>query len=212
MVQLVALTPYSAALVGPGRVLPVGTATRLLALDALRADAEQQVAALVEAARAEADVIREAARKEGHATAAAEIQDRLFEIAEASVSVMARSEERILDLALQIAARIIGTRPRDDVARQIAARSLQLASHSRFIRLRVSPMSVEAVRAQLNEMLPPSLSPSSIEVVGDDRVRDPGCVLETDAGLIDATIESQLAAIRRGLERTLVQRDEAAQP
>jgi type III secretion protein L len=44
---------------------------------------------------------------------------------------------------------------------------------------------------------------SAVEAIGDPRIADPGCVLETDAGLIDATIESQLAAIRRGLERRL---------
>jgi type III secretion protein L len=44
-----------------------------------------------------------------------------------------------------------------------------------------------------------------VEVIGDARITDPGCVLETDAGLIDATVESQLAAIRRGLERSLAQ-------
>jgi flagellar biosynthesis/type III secretory pathway protein FliH len=40
-------------------------------------------------------------------------------------------------------------------------------------------------------------------VIGCPRVAAPGAVLETDTGLIDATVESQLEAIRRALVRRL---------
>jgi type III secretion protein L len=134
----------------------------------------------------------------------------LFEIAEASVAILAQSEERILDLALQIAERIIGAMPSGDIAAQVTKRSLQLVPLSRFVRLRVAPANVTVVREKLDAVLPAALSQSAVEVVGDARIRDAGCVLETDAGLIDATIESQIAAIRRGLERSLSRRTAVA--
>jgi type III secretion protein L len=210
MVQLVELRPEAAALVGPGRVIPAELAMQLVALDRLHQEAEQRAASLVREAQEQADAIRAAAHADGLAAATEEIQDRLFEIAEASLSMVSRSEEGIVDLALQIAQRIIGAMPADDVARRVATRSLQLATHSSSIRLRVAPASVASVRDQLDAILPPALSGSAVEVIGDARITDPGCVLETDAGLIDATIESQIGAIRRGLQRSLARQNPQA--
>jgi type III secretion protein L len=205
MVELVQLKPEAATLVGPGRIVPAELAVRLVELDQLRDETAHRAAALVQAAHDEVEAIRAAARAEGLAAATSEVQDRLFEIAEASLAVIARSEERIVALALQIAERIIGAINDDEVVRRVASRTLQLATHSSFVRLRVAPSAVASVREQLDAILPPSISAAAVEVIGDARITDPGCVLETDAGLIDATVESQLAAIRRGLERSLAQ-------
>jgi type III secretion protein L len=210
MVELVALSRDQPALLGPGAVIPAALGTRLIAVEALHEEATRKAEALVRAAEAEVEAVREAARAEGLAAATEEIQDRLFEIAEASVAILAQSEERILDLALQIAERIIGAMPSGDIAAQVTKRSLQLVPLSRFVRLRVTPANVTVVQEKLDAVLPAALSQSTVEVVGDARIRDAGCVLETDAGLIDATIESQIAAIRRGLERSLSRRTAVA--
>jgi type III secretion protein L len=210
MVELVALSRDQPALLGPGAIVPAALGTRLIAVEALHEEAMRKAEALVRAAEAEVEAVREAARAEGLAAATEEIQDRLFEIAEASVAILAQSEERILDLALQIAERIIGAMPSGDIAAQVTKRSLQLVPLSRFVRLRVAPANVTVVREKLDAVLPAALSQSAVEVVGDARIRDAGCVLETDAGLIDATIESQIAAIRRGLERSLSRRTAVA--
>ncbi|WP_430650099.1 FliH/SctL family protein [Bradyrhizobium liaoningense] len=39
--------------------------------------------------------------------------------------------------------------------------------------------------------------------MSDPRINDAGCILETDAGLVDATIESQLTLIEGGLRKSL---------
>lgn len=208
MVELVDLGAGRAGIAGGGRVLPASSAAPLMMAEALLHKARDEARALVEQARSEAEAVRETARKAGLEAATDEIQDRLFEIAEASVGVIARSEERIIDLALQIAQRIIGALGEQEVAMRVAMRSLKLTGHSSFIRMRVAPGAVEAVRVRLDEVLPTTMPSTAVEVIGDARVRDAGCVLETDAGLIDATIDSQIEAIRRGLHRSLVRAEE----
>ena len=158
---------------------------------------------MVESARNEADAIRAAAREAGMEEASEEIQDRLFAIADASANALARTEERIVDMAVHIARRIIGSFDETEIATRVAKKSLMLSAHSGFIRLRVAPGAVESLRERLDAILPTTMASTSIEVIGDGRVRGGGCIMETDAGLIDATIDSQIAAIERGLHRSL---------
>jgi type III secretion protein L len=203
MVDLVELKSGGVALQGPGRVLPAAESDAMLDAERLLADAQQRAVHTVEAARKEADTIRAAARAAGLEEANEEIQDRLFAIADASANAISRTEERIVDMAVQIARRIIGSFDEAEIAARVAKKSMALSAHSSFIRLRVAPGAVEQLRERLDGILPASMASTSIEVIGDGRVHGGGCIMETDAGLIDATIDSQIAAIERGLHRSL---------
>ncbi|MBL6080036.1 type III secretion system stator protein SctL [Belnapia sp. T18] len=203
MVRLVALDGGGVGLLGPGSILPAATAARLLEAEEVLAAARAEAASVVAAAHAEADALREAARLAGLAAATTEIQDRLFDIAEATASAMARTEGRIIELSLQIAGRVIGEIDPGEVTLRTARQALRLATHSRLARLRVAPGRVDALQAAVDELVGASLHGTDVDVVGDPRLKDGGCILETDAGLVDATVESQLAALARGLKRSL---------
>lgn len=207
MVRLVELSRAGGdpALVGPGRVLKAAEAATLIDIAALREAATREAAALREAAQAEAEAIRAAARAAGLAEATEDIQDRLFEIAEASIGAISRTEGRITDLALQIARRIIGDFDQAELTARTAARALRLAAHSSLVRLRVAPSMVESANARLAEIIGGHLPLAAVQVLADERIRPGGCILETDSGLIDAGIDSQFAAIERGLKRTMAQ-------
>ena len=205
MVELVQLSPGMARALGGARVLPAADLDALVTAARVLEDGRRETAALVTAARGEAEAIRAAAREAGLAAATAQIQDRLVAIAAGSVAAVALNEQRIVDMGLHIAERVIGTIDARDAATSIARKSLKFAGQSALIRLRVAPGVVEALRDRLDAILPAAMLRSAVEVLGDARVGDAGCILETDAGLIDATIESQLAAIERGLRQRLAE-------
>ena len=43
----------------------------------------------------------------------------------------------------------------------------------------------------------------TMDVVEDSRLKGPACILETEAGVADASVETQLAAIEKSLARHL---------
>ena len=225
MVQLVELNGGAPRAAGSGRILKAAEATRLLAIDAIHAAAATEAAATVRAARQEADVlvatareeadalvaaarkeadtIRDRAQREGFAAGEAQIQDLLFDIAGRAADVVESTEARIIDLGLDVARRVIGEIDPSEVTLRTAVRGLGLAARSSFVRLRVAPAAVNAVSERVQAMLPTTAPGLQVEVIGCTRVTHPGAVLETDTGLIDATVESQLDAIRRALTRRL---------
>jgi len=205
VVDLVGLKSGGIGLIGPGRVVPAAQADAVLEAEQILTEARRRAAEMLAGAREETEAIRAAARAAGMEAATEDIQDRLFAIAEASANAIARAEERIIEMGLQIARRIIGSFDEADIAARVAKKSVTLSANSSFVRLRVAPAVTDSLRERLESVLPPTMASVQIEVIGDDRVRGGGCIMETDAGLIDATVESQIAAIERGLRRSLVE-------
>ncbi|WP_076862066.1 FliH/SctL family protein [Bradyrhizobium mercantei] len=203
MVALVRLTSETISVLGPGQILPAASAQALLHAEQLLTQAQRDAEALVEEARMSASRIEAAAREAGLKEAQVTIQQRLAAIAVESLRVMEQNKERIVDLGLQIARRIIDTTAPDETAVQIALRSLRVVGHSPVVRLRVAPSLVETVRGRVDEIVPAVTSRAVVEVISDPRINDAGCILETDAGLVDATIESQLTLIESGLRKSL---------
>ncbi|MES0139413.1 FliH/SctL family protein [Mesorhizobium sp. M0016] len=199
MVVLVQLTPASAGILGPGRILPAASAQAVVDAEQLLMQARHEADALVEAARVSARSIEADAKEAGLASAQATIEARLAAIATDSLRIMAQKEEQIVNMGLQIARRIIETVEPVEAAVQIALRGLKFVGHKSLVRLRVAPSLLEAVRSRLDEILPAPTSRAVVDLIADARVNDAGCIIETDAGLIEATIESQLAAIENCL-------------
>ena len=203
MVALVQLTSGRVSILGPGRVLPAASAQTIVAAEQLLTQARRDADALVDGARETVGMIETAAKEAALIAAQATIEQRLTAIAVASLRIMEENQERIVDMGLQIARRVIDTIAPDDATVQLALHSLRFTGHSSFVRLRVAPAYIETVRRRLNELLLTATSRAVVELVSDSRVKDAGCILETDAGLVDATIESQLAAIEAGLRNNL---------
>ncbi|AJC82194.1 FliH/SctL family protein [Rhizobium etli] len=199
MVALVQLTLGSCGILGPGRILPAERAQALVDAEQMLVQARREADALIDAARLSAQAIEAAAKEAGLVAAQAAIEARLTGIAMNSLRIMAQCEEQIVDMGLQIARRIIETIEPEEATVQIALRGLKFTRHNSLVRLRVAPSLLEAVRDRLAEIIPTATSRAIVDLVADARVTDAGCILETDAGLVDATIESQLAAIENCL-------------
>ena len=156
----------------------------------------------------EADAVLRAAREEGFAQGRAEAE-AMVAGALAAVGEMARAldEERtaLADsavreataLAVEIAARLVraevAARPErvGDVLRGAIRRA---ADRSRLV-ARVSPSDLAACREAAPAILQEMGGIASFEVIDDPRVTPGSCVLETTAGDVDATFESQLARV-----------------
>lgn len=192
--------------IAPGqRVIPADAVAPLIELDEALSKARAEAGRLVEQAKAEAGAVRAQAREDGLAEAKEVIAERLIELAEASTIHLAKMETRVIDLALRIAERVVGELDDREKALLIARRVLSMAQPRGNVRLRVAPAMAAGVAERLSGVLPPNVPDGWAEVVADPNIKDAGCILETDAGLIDATIDSQLSVISRALRRTLAE-------
>ena len=79
----------------------------------------------------------------------------------------------------------------------------------RQVTLKVAPGMTDVVKARLAELRSDYPTIETFDVVEDQRLNGAACVLETEAGVADASIETQLAAIAKSLQRHLTGRANA---
>jgi flagellar biosynthesis/type III secretory pathway protein FliH len=161
------------------------------AADRILADATAQAAEIERRARA-------AGREEGLATAtetiaaASHLRDRL----------LAAAEPELVELAMTIARSVVGSAAERErsVVVETAARALGAAGHRTHVRLRAHPADVEALRTAEPCFSASLAGGKGILLVADGAIARGGVVVETDAGTVDATLDAQLAAVRRVLD------------
>jgi flagellar assembly protein FliH len=175
--------------------------------------AREQGAALIAVAREQAEAIAQAAREqgfeagyvEGMARAEAAVADRLT-LAEQLVArtrdareeALASCERDLVELSFEIAEKIVRQRVAADPATTVGV--LEHALRKAFVRdgltVLCHPDDLERLSASSDLLQARVGSLNGLSLIGDRRISPGGVVVRTDAGDIDATIESQLERLR----------------
>jgi flagellar biosynthesis/type III secretory pathway protein FliH len=197
-----------------GRVLKAGQGAearprrRLSAAEWMGAE---QAEALVASAEAEAEAVRQAAaqdraaareegRAEGLRAASGQVAERLAELAEAQERWLARAEREALDLAVEMARRIVDRELRSDpaAAGHGALLALRAAGRRRALRVRLHPDTVAELRRRA-PALAQATAGASLELAGDPALQPGDVVVESEAGVVDGRIATRLEAFRAAL-------------
>jgi len=174
----------------------------------VRSAAEIIAAAEADAARIreEAKVAFEAEKRRGYEKG---LDDGKMEIAmlkldqvESSVAFMENVEEKMAEIvmkALKTCVTEIGDR---EMVVQIVRKTMNAVIRTqKHVTLKVAADMVETVRARVSELTTVFPTVETFDVVEDPRLKGAACVLETEAGVADASVETQLAAIKKSLRK-----------
>ncbi|MDR3117744.1 MAG: type III secretion system stator protein SctL [Puniceicoccales bacterium] len=147
-------------------------------------------------------------KKEGYDVGLAEgkreMAMQMMEITGKNVQSFAAYSDFVLNMVMRAMRRVIGEIPNTELVHRIISNSLHLLRGQRQAVLRVNPEQASAARASIAELTKESdLLQTMVEVVADGRLEKNACLIETEVGVMDASLEVQLEAIRKVLEKTL---------
>jgi flagellar biosynthesis/type III secretory pathway protein FliH len=168
------------------------------------AAAEARAAAIVAGAEAERAAAIARAEEEGRRAGLARAGAALVAAAAARERRLAAVEREVAAIALDVAGRLLGRElsARADAVVDLATRALAAARERRDVTLRVNPADARAVRAA-DARLGAILARAPLAVREDAALAPGDVVVETDAGQIDARVETQLAELWRAIEEEL---------
>ena len=106
-------------------------------------------------------------------------------------TILADTEPQILRLTAAAARRVVGgmVEQHPELVQEAVSRALALIGDQEVLRLRVHPESLQVVSARFGP------EEQGWEVQGDEGLALGGCIIDTAAGLIDASIEGQTAEL-----------------
>ncbi|SFF95859.1 flagellar assembly protein FliH [Desulfotomaculum arcticum] len=163
----------------------------IIKTDATKQGYEQGHKSALDAAAAEAQVIREQAKKV------------LVQAERARVDQINLLKDEILDLSIEIAEKLVNRHLelQPNAVLDIAREAIQLVGNRQYVVLWVHPDEL-AVCTNNRDNLMAALSPKAkLQIVTDETIKKGGCIVETDFGKVDATVSARwenLLAVLKG--------------
>lgn len=166
---------------------------------------------LISRAQEEAISIKEIAAKEGHKMGIEAAKEDIIALKTAieefftyKDAVYKEVSSGILDISIEIAKKIINTEleTNEQVLLNIINNVLvnNTKGENRVI-VKVMPDDVNRVKDNIPELLSNTQFEAKIIVIADDSIKLGGAIVETNNGIIDATIETQLEIIEEALKK-----------
>ncbi|HKE93840.1 MAG TPA: type III secretion system stator protein SctL, partial [Povalibacter sp.] len=146
--------------------------------------------------------VSEETRLEAHAEFAASIVATTARIEAAFVGL----EGRIVNTVMNAVQQILGELDDRALLQRIIRRALAQARSQKSLRLRVSTEQYEVANAVIGEILHDFPEVEFVDVVGEPSRRRGTCILDSEFGSIDASLDIQVASLRRGLADAFVGR------
>jgi len=190
------------ALQSDRRLVKATDAATVRTADEIIAAAEAEASRMREAAKAAFEDEKRRGYEKGLQDGKMEIAMQKLDQVDSSVSFMEGVEHKMADVvmkALKSCVMEIGDR---EMVVNIVRKTLNAVIRTqRHVTLKVAPDMVETVRARVSELTTAFPTIETFDVVEDSRLKGAACILETEAGVADASVETQLAAIENSLKK-----------
>ena len=168
---------------------------------------------ILAAAEAEAARIREEAKsafaeekkrgyEKGLADGKMEIAMQKLDLVDSSVKFMESVEGKMADIVMKALKSCVVEIGDSEMVVQIVRKTMKAVIRTqRQVTVKVAPEMVDSVKARVDALRAEYPTIETLDVVEDPRLKGPACILETEAGVADASVDTQLAAIERSLKR-----------
>ena len=164
--------------------------------------AETEAARIQEDAKAAFESEKKRGYQEGLQAGKMEIAMQKLELVDQSVAFMESVEQKMADVvmkALRLCVEEIGDK---EMVVNIVRKTMKAVIRTqRKATLKVAPEMVQVVKDRVAALRTDYPTVETFDVVEDQRLKGPACILETEAGVADASVETQFAAIERSLKR-----------
>ena len=195
-------------LVKVSEIATVGTAVEIVAA------AETEAARIREEAKAAYESEKRRGYDEGIQAGKLETAMRKLEQIDQSVAFMESVERKMADVVMKALRSCVEEIGDEEMVVNIVRKTMKAVIRTqRQVTLKVAPEAVGAIKERIEKLRVDYPTVDSFDVVEDPRLKGPACILETEAGVADASVETQLAAIERSLKRHISrERSEAPKP
>ena len=170
-------------------------------------------AEIIAAAEADAARIREEAKvafedekkrgyEKGLQDGKMEIAMQKLDLVDQSVEFMASVEGKMAEVVMKaLKSCVVEIGDKEMVVNIVRKTMGAVIRTQRHVTLKVAPEMVGVVKERVAALRSDYPTVENFDVVEDPRLKGPACILETEAGVADASVETQLAAIEQSFAR-----------
>lgn len=199
------LTPRAlAGRIDPGvRVLRAADQAAWADADALLAQAREQADAIVGGAQAAFDAESQRGYEEGRESALLDQAEKMIETVGRTVEYFAGVENEMVELVMAAVRKVVDGFDDREKVMVVVRNALAVVRNQKQMTLRLNPSEVDTVREQINDLLAAYPGVGYLDILADGRLARGACILESEIGMVEASLEGQIQALRQAFQRTL---------
>lgn len=182
-------------------VLKAADVAILLEAQAVLNAAHEQAGRIARDAEAVYEERREQGYLDGKAEGKLEHAEKMLETVMSSVEFIENIEDKLVNVVSQATRKIIGDLDDNERIVRIVRTALTTVRNHQHVTIRVAPGDADAVGKALSGLLPTTSGRSSfLDLIPDARLERGSCLLESELGVVDASLETQLKALENAFQ------------
>ncbi|MBI1247958.1 HrpE/YscL family type III secretion apparatus protein [bacterium] len=190
-------------LVPDRKVIPAGEYQAYLDAEAIIAEAKNQAEQIIADAHEEFEAQKKEGFEEGLMEAKLEMAEKMVDSVAKSVDYFQGLEAKLTDLVVKALKKVVGEMDQRERIVAVVRNALAVARNEQKVMVRVCPDEVPFLQESLTEIMRAYPTINFIDIVPDGRLNPGGCILETDIGIVDASVDVQLKVIEKSLSKYL---------
>lgn len=129
--------------------------------------------------------------------------EKIMETVLSSVEFIENIENTLVDIVHESIVKVIGELDENERIVRIVCTALQHVRNQQQIIIRVAPQDEKYVRSALSAMLTQRQGSGYIDIQADPRLQQGSCILESELGVIDASLDTQLKALENAFKNKI---------
>lgn len=171
--------------------------------EALLAAAQVQADALTARSKAAFEEEQRRGYADGQAQAQMEQSEKMIETVSRTIDYFAKVESDMVALVMGAVRKIIDGYDDHERVLMVVRNALSVVRNQKHMTLRLPPNQVESVRARVNDLLATYPGVGYLDIVADARLKEDSCILESEIGIVEASIDGEIAAMQNAFRKVL---------
>lgn len=131
------------------------------------------------------------------------IAEKMMDTISDTINYFETVEVKIVDVVLVALRKILSDFDQVDIVKRVVKAALQIARNQKHVTVKVHPELKEPLQKHFAEIASAAPSVNFIEIEADVRVPRDGCIIDSDMGIIDASLQKQIGVLEKALKASL---------
>ncbi len=159
--------------------------------------AKQQAADIVREAKEAFEQEKERGYQDGIEQSKVDQADQMLKVVSRTITYLADVEQTLADILMSGVEKIIGQFDQEELAVNLVRNALQHVRTEKQVTIRIPPSQYNMVKARLNDILAEYKGVGFIDLVADQRLSTGDCIMESEIGVVDASVDVQIKALQQ---------------
>lgn len=159
--------------------------------------AREQAQQIIEQAKEAYEQEKQRGYQDGLDESKVEQADQMLKVVSRTINYLSDVEQTMADILLSGVKKIIGEFDQEQLAVSLVKNALQHVRNEKQVSIRIPPSQYNMVKARLNDILTDYKGVGFVDLVADQRLSTGDCIMESEIGVVDASVDVQLRALQK---------------